>query len=114
MNMVVQGKPIDQRHRGSVATVIVLVFISCMRGVSGVATVIRRWSCLTLNMLQALRRRGLLGEIEHTPVPELIMKKWSIVAIAAILGVASASFGGAYAAEKLKIGFIYIGPIGDL
>ena len=42
------------------------------------------------------------------------MKKWSIVAIAAILGLASATLGGAYAAEKLKVGFIYLGPIGDL
>ena len=42
------------------------------------------------------------------------MKKWNIVAITAIVGLASASFGGAYAAEKLKVGFIYIGPIGDL
>ena len=42
------------------------------------------------------------------------MKKWSIVAIAAILGLASATLGGAYAAEKLKVGFIYGGPIGDL
>jgi basic membrane protein A and related proteins len=41
------------------------------------------------------------------------MKKWSIVAIAAVLGLASATFG-VHAAEKLKIGFIYLGPIGDL
>src|SRR6516165_2785348 len=42
------------------------------------------------------------------------MKKWHIVAVAAVLGIASAGFGGVYAAEKLKVGFIYIGPIGDL
>jgi basic membrane protein A len=42
------------------------------------------------------------------------MKKWSIVAIAAILGLASATFGAVHAAEKLKVGFIYLGPIGDL
>ena len=42
------------------------------------------------------------------------MKKWNIVATAALLGIASGSFSGVYAAEKLKIGFIYIGPIGDL
>ena len=42
------------------------------------------------------------------------MMKWSIVAIAAILGLASATLGRAYAAEKLKVGFIYFGPIGDL
>ena len=42
------------------------------------------------------------------------MKKRSIVAIAAILGLASATLGGAYATEKLKVGFIYLGPIGDL
>src|SRR6516164_3323925 len=42
------------------------------------------------------------------------MKKWNIVAVAAVLGIASAGFGRVYAAEKLKVGFIYIGPIGDL
>jgi len=42
------------------------------------------------------------------------MKKWSIVATAAVLGLASAAFGGVHAAEKLKVGFIYLGPIGDL
>ena len=42
------------------------------------------------------------------------MKKWNIVASAALLGIASGIFSGVYAAEKLKIGFIYIGPIGDL
>jgi basic membrane protein A len=42
------------------------------------------------------------------------MKKWNIVAMAAVLAVAAATFGGAYAAEKLKVGFIYTGPIGDL
>ena len=42
------------------------------------------------------------------------MRKWNIVAMAAVLGLATASFGGVYAAEKLKIGFIYVGPIGDL
>ena len=36
------------------------------------------------------------------------MKKWNIVAIAAVLGLASTTFGGAYAAEKLKVGFIYL------
>jgi len=42
------------------------------------------------------------------------MKKWNILAAAAVLAVAAATFGGAYAADKLKIGFIYVGPIGDL
>jgi basic membrane protein A and related proteins len=42
------------------------------------------------------------------------MKKWNIVTITAIVGLAGASSGGACAAEKLKVGFIYIGPIGDL
>jgi hypothetical protein len=31
-----ESKPIDQRHRGYIATVILLVFIFSMRGVSGV------------------------------------------------------------------------------
>ena len=42
------------------------------------------------------------------------MKKWNIIAMAAVLAIATATFGGSYAAEKLKIGFIYTGPIGDL
>src|SRR5271155_4893349 len=42
------------------------------------------------------------------------MKKWNIVAIAAVLGLAGATFGGVHAAEKLKVGFVYFGPIGDL
>jgi simple sugar transport system substrate-binding protein len=42
------------------------------------------------------------------------MKRWNIVAVAAVLAVAAATFGGAYAADKLKIGFIYVGPVGDL
>ena len=42
------------------------------------------------------------------------MKKWNIVAMAAVLATAVGTFGGVYAAEKLKIGFIYVGPIGDL
>jgi basic membrane protein A len=41
------------------------------------------------------------------------MKKWNIVAITTIIGLASAIFGEVYAAEKLKVGFIYIGPIAD-
>jgi basic membrane protein A and related proteins len=42
------------------------------------------------------------------------MKKWNIVAIAAVLALAAATFGTTYAAEKLKVGFVYVGPIGDL
>ena len=47
------------------------------------------------------------------------MKRYSIVAIAAAVGLvgaglASAGLGAAHAADKLKIGFIYLGPIGDL
>jgi simple sugar transport system substrate-binding protein len=42
------------------------------------------------------------------------MKRWNTVAVAATLALAAATFGGAYAADKLKIGFIYVGPIGDL
>ena len=42
------------------------------------------------------------------------MRRWNIVAVAAILVLAAATFGGAYAADKLKIGFVYVGPIGDL
>ena len=44
------------------------------------------------------------------------MKKWNIFVIAAcaVLALAAATFGGVYAADKLKIGFVYVGPIGDL
>ena len=42
------------------------------------------------------------------------MRKWNIVAMAAVLATAVATFGGVYAAEKLKVGFIYVGPVGDL
>ena len=65
----------------------------------------RQWLCLTLNQAERIR----------VPLTRSsIMKKWNIVTITAIVGLAGASFGGAYAAEKLKVGFIYIGPIGDL
>jgi len=42
------------------------------------------------------------------------MKKWNTIAMTAVLAIATATFGASYAAEKLKIGFIYTGPIGDL
>jgi basic membrane protein A len=41
------------------------------------------------------------------------MKKWHVVGMAAALGIAAATFH-AYATDKLKVGFIYVGPIGDL
>ena len=41
------------------------------------------------------------------------MRKILIAATAVIL-TAGASLFGASAAEKLKVGFIYLGPIGDL
>jgi basic membrane protein A and related proteins len=41
------------------------------------------------------------------------VRKWDIVAAFAILAIAAATFQ-AYAAGKLKIGFVYLGPIGDL
>lgn len=44
------------------------------------------------------------------------MKKWNIFAIAAcaVVALAVTTFGGVHAADKLKIGFVYVGPIGDL
>src|SRR5580692_2204170 len=42
------------------------------------------------------------------------MKKWNNVAMAAALAIAVGTFGASYAAEKLKVGFIYVGPVGDL
>jgi simple sugar transport system substrate-binding protein len=41
------------------------------------------------------------------------MKKWHVVGMAAALGIAAVSVH-AYAADKLKVGFVYVGPIGDL
>jgi basic membrane protein A len=41
------------------------------------------------------------------------MKKWNIVVMAAAIGASAITFH-AYAAEKLKVGFIYLGPIADL
>lgn len=40
------------------------------------------------------------------------MKRWQIMGMAAVLSLAAVTFH-AFAAEKLKIGFIYVGPIGD-
>jgi basic membrane protein A and related proteins len=40
--------------------------------------------------------------------------KWNIIAVAAVLALAVTTFGGVHAADKLKIGFVYVGPIGDL
>jgi basic membrane protein A and related proteins len=42
------------------------------------------------------------------------MKKWNIIGFAAVLALAVGTFGATFAAEKLKVGFIYVGPIGDL
>ncbi len=43
---------------------------------------------------------------------EEIMKKWNIVGMAALVTLALMTSHG-FAAEKLKVGFIYVGPIGD-
>ena len=42
------------------------------------------------------------------------MKKWNILAMATILAIAAATYGVSHAAQKLKVGFIYVGPVGDL
>jgi basic membrane protein A len=42
------------------------------------------------------------------------MKKLNVFAVIAILALAVMTFGVVHAADKLKIGFIYVGPIGDL
>jgi basic membrane protein A len=52
--------------------------------------------------------------IDSNPlVLETRMRKIVLAATAAAL-TAAVSFGGAHAADKLKVGFIYLGPIGDL
>ena len=40
------------------------------------------------------------------------MRQWSIVAAIALAAIAAATLQ-TYAAGKLKIGFVYLGPIGD-
>ena len=40
------------------------------------------------------------------------MKKWSIFALAAVLAIAAITLQ-ASAADKLKVGFVYLGPVGD-
>src|ERR1700733_6914959 len=42
------------------------------------------------------------------------MKKWNIAAMAAVITIAAGTFGATYDADKLKVGFIYVGPVGDL
>jgi basic membrane protein A and related proteins len=41
------------------------------------------------------------------------VKKWTMVAVVAMLAIAPMTFQ-THAADKLKIGFVYLGPIGDL
>jgi simple sugar transport system substrate-binding protein len=41
------------------------------------------------------------------------MRQWSLAAAVALLAIAAATFQTG-AAGKLKIGFVYLGPIGDL
>ena len=40
------------------------------------------------------------------------MRKWNIFALAAVLTIAAITFH-AHAADKLKVGFVYLGPVGD-
>ena len=40
------------------------------------------------------------------------MRKWNIFALAAVLAIATITFH-ARAADKLKVGFVYLGPVGD-
>src|ERR1700722_6948973 len=57
------------------------------------------------------------GEYELTPVcptRSKNMKKWNIAAMAAVVTIVAGTFGATYAADKLKVGFIYVGPVGDL
>jgi basic membrane protein A and related proteins len=42
------------------------------------------------------------------------MKKLNVFAVIAVLALAVMTFGVVHAADKLKVGFIYVGPIGDL
>ena len=68
--------------------------------------------------LRALRTRGLKSwNVKNARICQpgvSIMRKLNIVAAAAVIALAAATFGTTYAAEKLKIGFIGVGPIGDL
>jgi simple sugar transport system substrate-binding protein len=63
---------------------------------------------------KSARRGAALREKESTrQQPEKAMRKFFLAATALMLG-AAASLSGATAADKLKVGFIYLGPIGDL
>jgi basic membrane protein A len=41
------------------------------------------------------------------------MRKWNIIAAIAVLALPAATIGTHAAAEKLKVGFVYVGPVGD-
>src|SRR6201747_1017074 len=60
------------------------------------------------------RRGAALWERQSTrQCQENVMRKILIAATAAMLATGASLFG-ASAAEKLKVGFIYLGPVGDL
>jgi simple sugar transport system substrate-binding protein len=40
------------------------------------------------------------------------MRKWNIFAVAAVITIAAITLH-ARAADKLKVGFVYLGPVGD-
>jgi basic membrane protein A and related proteins len=52
--------------------------------------------------------------IENSPLSQENSMRKTLIAAAAVMLTAGAGLFGASAAEKLKVGFIYLGPIGDL
>src|SRR5437773_2575281 len=74
-----------------------------------------RFSERIMRMLRRLKRGMRAPQPEQLPAgqSERDMKRFVIAAAAAGIAVAAA-VSGATAQEKLKIGFIYVGPVGDM
>ena len=70
------------------------------------------------NIMRVLRK--LPGRGVRAPQPELASRRHSergmkrFLVAAAALGLAMGAVTGANAQEKLKVGFIYVGPVGDM
>ena len=100
------------------ATVIVLVLISRTRGTAGSAAPASLGRSLRARPLNARSARTAAHAAELTVFPPepgvKIMSKRIVfaAAAAAALALAAVTFR-ASAADKLKVGFIYVGPIGD-
>ena len=75
---------------------------------------VERFSEKIMRMIRGLKRgmRAPQPERASRSNSERAMKKFMIAAAAA--GLAIAAIASASAQEKLKVGFIYVGPVGDM